>query len=214
MEAPAWQMRPDSLLGRALARLPAGLLAPQIVDTLANGQSFDKGAVTQEYLVREYQSYWGWFGWLSLPLQLPAWQYDLLTWFCLAAVAGWLGCLVRWPRAAGAPTALGLISFIALGTTIGLGLARQMTQWALYDLHDFPQGRYLFVLIIPSTWLLLTGMGQLLGLVESGLPRRLRARLDRGAVGRWGGWVGLNLLIFFDLYALLVVLLPYYYGRF
>ncbi|HMA33632.1 MAG TPA: hypothetical protein VKY74_04050, partial [Chloroflexia bacterium] len=160
MEEPGTQLRGNSPLGQVLARLPQSLLSTLIVDTFANPQTFDKAAVTQAYLENEYHSYWGWFGWLTVPLQVPDPQYTLWGLLAIGALAGWLsGWLLR-PRLPAVALALGVITLVTLSADIAITVARQMMQWAMFALPDFPQGRYLFVLIIPTTWLLLVGLGR------------------------------------------------------
>src|SRR5262249_30712269 len=141
-----------------------------IVDTLANTQPFDKSALAGTYLDNEYRSYWGWFGWLVPPLLLPNAQYWL--WGALAALAllGWLSGWIVPPRPARAVLVLGLVGLVALAVSIGATLARQMMEFSMFGVRDFPQGRYLFVLIVPTVWLLLTGLGRLAALLARQMP--------------------------------------------
>jgi hypothetical protein len=212
MEDAGVQLQPDTLLGWLVAHMPTTLQAGLILDTLANPQPFDKTAVAGSYLENAAKSYWGWFGWLSVPLELPAWQYWLWLGLTLAALAGGIGAIVTRPHPKTAQIALVLVSLGALGIAAGAVGARQMMQLAQYGLRDFPQGRHLFVLSLPTTWLLLGGLAWW----PSWLARRLPpvARRHTTLLMRTMGWLGLLLLLYLDLYALIVLLIPYYYGRF
>ena len=93
-------------------------------------------------------------------------------------------------------------------------MIRQITLFAAVSLRDFPQGRYLFVLIVPTTWLLVAGW--------QAWRRPADGSEDRATASPTARWAGIGLaaigvigLVFFDLYALLRALSgPYYYGRF
>jgi hypothetical protein len=206
MEEAALAVRPDSALGRLLARLPAALQADLTLETLVNPQAFDKAAIVGAYLGDEFRSYWGWFGWLGGRLQLPSGQYALWAAVCGVALLGWGSGWWTRPRSTPRVRVLGGLVLLALGSAVAVSLARQMMLLATSGFHDFPQGRYLFVLIVPVTWLLLVG------LTRAALccgPWRVRL-----ALVRWGAWLGLGGLLYLDLYALVAILLPYYYGRF
>jgi hypothetical protein len=206
MEESALVVRPDSVLARLLARLPASLQADLTLETLVNPQAFDKAAVAGADLGDEFRSYWGWFGWLGRRLQLPSGQYALWAAVCGVALLGWATGWWARPRSTPRVRVLGGLVLLALGSAVAVSLARQLMLLATSGFHDFPQGRYLFVLMVPATWLLLAGLGR-----AALCWGPWRARL---ALVRWGAWVGLGGLVYLDLYALVVILLPYYYGRF
>ncbi len=201
MEQAAVVVRPGSVLDGILARLPAQFGAANILETALNPQGFDKAALTGSYLTDEFHSFWGWFGWLGLPEQLPGAQYTFWALVSLAGLAGWLLGWVLRPRWDARVRVFGLVTLLVFLVAQTVTVVRQMTLLAVANLRDFPQGRYLFVLIIPLTWLLLVGLGWALGRV----PRRGRGLLAA---------LGLQLLLWLALYALLVLLIPYYYGRF
>jgi hypothetical protein len=206
LREPAVQLRPDSALAALLYRLPAGLNAPATLDILFNEQAFDKSAIVGQFLAAEFRSYWGWFGWLSLPLQLPEDFYRLAGLAMIGAAVGWA---LGWRQVPGQVRLLGAMCELALLGLICLTLLRHLTNWGASGLRDFPQGRYLFVLLIPAIWLLLAGWGY--GL--AGL-RRLLARALPAPPLAWIAGYALVALGCFDLYALVGIVLPYYYGRF
>ncbi len=211
-EATATQLRRDSLLGRALQRAPASFNLVPLLDTLLNSQAFDRTTMAQNFADNAYRSYWGWFGWVDGRLQLPPAQYMFWGLAVLSALAGWIFAWLR-PRIVLPLRLLGLLCAAGLFTLVALTVLRQMTTWALTSLREFPQGRYLFVLLLPGVWLALTGLGQWLT-----LPTRLRVLTSRGITALpltgLAAWLGLCVLLYLDLYALLVLILPYYYGRF
>ena len=209
VESTGLQLLPQSGLSQTVARSSDDLRIDLILDTVLNTQSFDRGAVAGEYLRNEYRSFWGWFGWLSPELQLPEWQYWSLGVLSLLGLLGWAAGSVRAPYTA---RPLGLIGVLALVFAVTVTLARQMTLRALYDLYDFPQGRYLFVLVIPAAFVVATGL-----LWGNGARRAEPPRVWRTAAWRTARLVlplSLGFLIFLDLYALLAIMAPFYYGRF
>ena len=206
------QLQPDSPLGRLLAKTPEQLNAALILDTLLNPQAFNRAALAREYIDNAYRSYWGWFGWLSGPTQLPEWLYTALTLAALAGLLGWVYAILR-RRLPGAAGALAFASGLALVAAAAIAVIRQITLFAAVSLRDFPQGRYLFVLIVPTIWLLVSGWQAWLRPAGDS-----EDRATASTVARWAGIglaaIGVIGLVFFDLYALLVIIGPYYYGRF
>jgi len=207
-EDTALQLRPDAAFAHWLGRAPSDLNLPALVDMLTNRQAFDKEALTQSFAGNAYRSYIGWFGWVVLPLQLPSAQYAGGLLVIGLALAGWPLAWLR-PRLALPLRVLGAVCAIGLTVIVGLTILRQLTVWAQVSLREFPQGRYFFVLMIPAVWWLLTGLGQWLT-----LPARLRGGQTAITVRASAAWLGLVLLLYLDLYALFVLILPYYYGRF
>ena len=145
---------------------------------------------------------------MVLPLQLPSAQYAGGLLVIGLALAGWPLAWLR-PRLALPLRVLGAVCASGLTVIVGLTILRQLTVWAQVSLREFPQGRYFFVLMIPAVWWLLTGLGQWLT-----LPVRLRGGQTAITVRASAAWLGLVLLLYLDLYALFVLILPYYYGRF
>jgi hypothetical protein len=212
MEEAGLQLQTGSPLARLLAKTPEQLNAALILDTLLNPQGFSRVALAREFIDNAYRSYWGWFGWLSGPTQLPEWQFGVITLAALAGLLGWGFAILR-RRAPGARVALAFASALALIVAGAIAVIRQITLFAAVGLRDFPQGRYLFVLIIPTMWALLAGWQGWLPPPESS-TERARGRSVPQQAGVWLGALGLASLVFFDLYALLVIIGPYYYGRF
>lgn len=204
LEAATVHVQPDSPLGRVLAGLPPDLRASQILETLANPAPFDKVTTARAYLDNAFRSYWGWFGWLGPAQQLPAAQYAGLGLLGVLALGGWLVGLGRWLRPARPLLVLGGLAAFAFAAAVLVSVARQMMLWAVLGFRDFPQGRYLFVLMVPTTWWLLAGLSRWPALLGRRAPQALR----------WAAGLGFLALLFLDLYALLVLIIPYYYGRF
>jgi hypothetical protein len=193
-----------------LAWLP-GLDADQLADALLNPLPFDGPAAVREFLTVEARSFLGLFGWLSIPLPEALYTF----WALLAGLAA-LGCVLAWPRLSRLEREWLVLSGTVLVAAVGLSVAKSLAQWALFGLRDPPQGRYLFVLLIPILWLLLAGcrfwivdcgtwMVERSG--DRGLAARWRAALPRIALWAWGA-----LLLVFTAWALLAVVVPYYYG--
>lgn len=200
----------------------AGILpfeARQIADALANPLPFDKGALWGYYGAEEYRSFWGNFGWVSIPL--PAALYWLLGGIVALALAGlaWVGARL-WGKWSWREW-LGLVSAGGVGAAILLGFARQMTLLADLGVAAYPEGRYLFVLIIPIAWLLIAGISGIFTLAARDL-RRLALRRSTGDAQPtpaqanvpvpWGVWLWLTSLLFFASYCILALVMPYFYG--
>jgi hypothetical protein len=109
------------------------------------------GAYLQRYLMTTYQSFWGQFGWMALPL--PGWIYWIFTTLLLIALSG-LGVerfVLPHDNTDSAP-GQGL-AWRVLALTLILGAA----QFIYYNLEFAQlQGRYLFPALIPmGVWLAL-----------------------------------------------------------
>lgn len=196
-ESGSWGLRPE-----LENRLPSGLVA--LAETLPNPQPFDKLALWGAYANGQYESFWGDFGWLSIPLPDPL--YTLLAIILVIAAVGLVVRAVRrsdhWDWA----DWLGLVSLLALVATIAATYAWQTMGLATRSLTADLAGRYLFVLIVPIVWLLLTGLGSIWSLV-----RRARTE-DEGTSLPWGEWLYVTLLAMFAAYCLVALILPYYYA--
>lgn len=230
--APSFEQEGVSLRSLFVHLLPQQ--ARQIAYTLANPQPFDVGALWRGYAENEYRSFWGNFGWVSLPL--PDGAFMLLG---VLLVLSLLGLLLRALRLAGrwgVGEWLGLISLASIAVAIFIGLARQTSLLANNNGAAYPQGRYLFVLAIPVAWLLISGLYSLYSVLAD-VVRFSLTRLHptvapaasvepaadaAGAVSpaqAWrerkrasAGWLWLNALLLFALYCFLVLIVPYYYG--
>lgn len=191
----------------------------QAIDAMLNPQPFDKGELWRYYLEQEYESFWGNFGWVSLPL--PRGIYSIIGVIIVAALIGlaWLASKEweRWPWTVW----LGLVTLAGFAGTVLISLANSTKGLAYYGIPAYPQGRYLFVLTIPLMWLLISGLG---GVWSAILTIRSRGRTETSAEEQtvkatslsgglsWGVWLWLNLLFFFTGYCLLALIAPYYYG--
>ena len=174
-----------------------------MADVIANPQPFNRSALWRDYAYYQYRSFWGSFGWLSI--NLPSIFYLLFSIIVLAALAGLVIRVVgkrRWTEW----TWLGLVSLFALLLAIGVSFAKQTSLLAYAGQPAYPQGRYLFVLTIPTVWLLLVGLRELWRPVEHRASDGSDNRSNI-AVWLWG-----NALLFFAAYCLFALVLPYYYG--
>jgi hypothetical protein len=190
---------PAPWLRGLLAAVP-GANAGELAAALLNPLPFDLGAALREYADLQGRSFWGLFGWVALPL--PGGWYTL--WWALAALA-LPGLLLAWSRLSGPARAWLVLAVLALLTAEGLAVGKALAQRALFGLRDPPQGRYLFVLLIPLAWLLLTGLWGWLR--SAGWRGRIGAVLPRLALMGW-----ILLLTLFTAWALLAAVIPYYYG--
>jgi hypothetical protein len=102
------------------------------------------------------------------------------------------------------------VSLAALGVAVAVGFARQMTLLAFGTVASYPQGRYLFVLMIPLAWLLLVGLYAAWQASREAWGQATGVR--RIAPSRWGVWLWANALLFLAAFALLGLMLPFYYG--
>jgi hypothetical protein len=187
-----------------------------MADVLANPQPFNKGALWRDYAYYQYRSFWGSFGWLSI--YLPSLFYTLLDILILLALVGLAVHAVR------AVTAirrrgwsewswLGLVSLLALLVAVIAGFAKQTSLLAYAGQPAYPQGRYLLVLIAPIAWLLLLGLREIRRLIEHQVRRVSLALGTRYSVlGTQAVWLWGNALLFFAVYSLFALVLPFYYG--
>ena len=191
-------------------------------ETLVNPQPFDKRALWLRFAGVQFRSFWGNFGWFSVPL--PDALYLLAGVAILLAVAG----LARLGgNALGSWSANEWLAVVSIGALVGavlIGFSRQMMLTAV-AVPAVPQGRYLFVLIIPIAWLLIAGCAatwaSLWGSGERALAlvarpwRRWTVMATRGEQAprlALGVWLWLNALFLFAAYCLLVLVAPYYHS--
>lgn len=102
-----------------------------------------------EFLVTHFQSYWAWFGWLTV--KAPPWVYGLIMTGLLLALAGW----VRWLwRRKTAVNGVALLFCVLAVTAVYTALLQyfQTVNWTGY------QGRLAFVAAAPIAVLLAFGL--------------------------------------------------------
>ncbi|MDQ3929377.1 MAG: hypothetical protein M3328_09540, partial [Chloroflexota bacterium] len=189
--------------------------ARQMAEVVANPQPFDKAALWRGYADGQYRSFWGNFGWVSVPLPEPV--YPALGLLAVISMLGlaWLGAsnIGKWDWREW----LAIISLGAFITTIAIGFARQMTLLLTEGVAAYPQGRYLFVLIVPFSWLLISGAHGIWSLITLHSPLAARrSPLTTGhrspVIGHWAVWLWLNALFLFAAFCLAALILPFYYG--
>jgi hypothetical protein len=209
-EVGAWGLRPP--IAGLLGREPR-----HILDALVNPQPFDKLALGRYYAEMQFTSFWGNFGWLSIPL--PGAFYFLAGAISFIAIIGlvvwnafrrWRWTYREW---------LGTLSLLAVAVTVFIGFARQMTPLVTLGFDAPPQGRYLFVLIVPIVWLLLSGAGTMWALLTH-ITRRARGLGRRGVWGAatesgyivpWGVWLWGSAFLLLMVYCIAALITPYYY---
>ncbi len=144
-----------------------------------------------------FESFWGRFGWMSIPL--PTFWYRIIAFITLIALGGLIAFWVRvikkpWLFSRRVRSAI-LILILATVSALLLVMVGMIRVRTIVP-GSLPQGRYLFPVITPLTFLFM------LGLRET-VPQRLRSALLL---------VALNAFFFFDLACLFYYLVPYYYG--
>jgi len=121
---------------------------PRTADLIAQ---IGMGAYLRQAVQTTFQSFWGQFGWMELPL--PTWAYQLIGAFLLAALAGIGLAFVR--RGDTKPKQDGQSGAWAL---IGLTLVLALAQFVYYNTEFLQfQGRYIYPGLIPFA--LFVGMG-------------------------------------------------------
>ena len=131
-----------------------------MADALLNPQPFSKPALWLAYANTQYRSFWGSFGWLSI--DLPAPLYLVIAILLLLALCGLFLRAIRL-RSHGVSwrSLLAVVSVFALAAAIFTSFIKQMALTAYGGLPSDPQGRYLFVLAVPITWLIIAGLSAL-----------------------------------------------------
>jgi hypothetical protein len=199
--------------------------AARMADVLVNPQVFDKVALWQDYAYGQFRSFWGNFGWLTVPL-----PDGFFTGLDLVAGLALVGLAYRAFRRFGRWSWrewLGTAALVSLVFAVLTGDLKQMMLMAVQFLPAPPQGRYLFVLVVPVVWLLLAGLSEI-GRAMARTGRRSSPAEAAGSVGTdgtgaetgaipavisWGGWILLNLILFSAGYSLFALVLPYYHGQ-
>jgi hypothetical protein len=197
-----------------------------ILYVLINPQSYDRLAIAQRFAYRQFRSFWGNFGWVSIPL--PEALYRLIEVVVVLALGG-LGVVAisrmgRWSWREW----LGLLSLVALVGGIMMSWARQVAPAGGQGVFTDPFGRYLFPFMLPIVWLLVSGLAIAWSQVAR-LGRKLLAPGRAGSANRhelaaghtdgpraafmpWGAWLWFAALALFTAYCLLALIGPYYYG--
>ena len=182
-------------------RAPFSALMPSDVrdmaDALLNPQPFSKPALWLAYANTQYRSFWGSFGWLSI--DLPAPFYLVIAILLLLALCGlFLRAISLRSYGISWRGLLAVVSVFALAAAIFTSFIKQMALTSYGGLPSDPQGRYLFVLAIPITWLIIAGLST------------LNRRLPPGAQALCR-YIAAAALVFFATYSLLALIVPYYY---
>jgi 4-amino-4-deoxy-L-arabinose transferase-like glycosyltransferase len=114
-------------------------------------QQYGSWYVLNAFVQTSFQSFWGQFGWMAVPM--PGWVYTVLRLFTWLISLGLLAEFVRFTqrtaRAQAARQALlvaHLPAFVALGSLFLLNVLLYLTYNVTYVQH---QGRYLFAALIP-----------------------------------------------------------------
>jgi hypothetical protein len=197
--------------------LPAELR--QIADAIANPQPFDKPALWRSYADGQFRSFWGIFGYLSVPL--PDFVLFVLGSLSIVALCGLGWVAIRTLGNWSFRTWLCVVSFVSLVAAILTGFAQQMMLLADSGIAAYPQGRYLFVLSIPITLLLMAGAWFGFSLLMRLGFRALAAGPGSGSkswdsaprtMAVWAAWLWVNGLVVFAAYCILSLAGPYYYG--
>lgn len=158
--------------------------------------------------VQQFRTFWGSFGWVAVDLD-PA-LYSVLTTLMGMGVLG-LALALRWPGGADEAerarrrTTLALLALVLLGGIV-LSFMRTTAGNKIIGTREFPQGRYLFPLLVPILCLLVAA-GQ-------GWGAALRRVLEPGRAALLIGWLryaGAVALVAFALLALTLVS-GFYYG--
>jgi len=129
-----------------------------------------------------FQSFWGQFGWMGVPM--PAWVYLALLTFTGIAYAGLVLRAVR-PRRQAAPAVFGRDSLILLAALFGLGIA----QFLYYNTAFVQfQGRYLYPAMAAFALAYAAGIDAWVGLAAERWPglRWLTPALMFGLAGLSG----------------------------
>lgn len=151
-----------------------------------------------------FNSFWGQFGWMALPMLHPGWLYPLLWLLVATAVAGLLLLTVhtRWARQQHQPTLLGALPWPQIGLlallfllTVGLHVGYNLT----FVQH---QGRYLFPAMIPIGLACAVGWGSWAVWLLRPWPAYQEWLLKLLPIGVAVAFVGL------DLYAVFRIILP------
>ncbi len=177
-------------------------------EVLPNPQAFDVPALWLQYGREQYDTFWGSFGWESIPLSDIG--YTLLGIIIVVSIAG---LVVRAVRRWGQWTSLywlGFSAILALVISMVAVFAWQTARLATQGVIGGLYGRYLFVLIIPIVWLLIAGLGGIVSLFRRSQPEQ--RDMEAAAGLPWAVWAWNIGLVVFAVYCLLTLIIPYYYA--
>jgi 4-amino-4-deoxy-L-arabinose transferase-like glycosyltransferase len=138
-----------------------------------------------------FNSFWGQFGWMTVPMTYPSWLYPLLWLFTGLALAGLIAAAIQQRKSLRKHLLPLLILLSLLLLTLGVHLGYNLT----FVQH---QGRYLFPALIPIALGLAVG----LGLWAQPLRKRWPNSVYLIPVGLAAALIAL------DLYALFRVIIP------
>lgn len=125
-----------------------------------------------------FNSFWGQFGWMALPL--PSWAYPRIGLLLLGAALGLAWDVARVLRGKTSPPSAMQVSVGLLMALMGI-LA--LAQFALYNISFYQvQGRYLFVALIPFALWIAAGLDAWARVLADALQARAAA---------WAGYVRL-----------------------
>ena len=177
---------------------------PGQVDALLQGplRQASTWTLVQNQLAMLFRSFWGLFGWFSVPLSVEL--YTALAGLVGAGAAGLLGWLIvelarlwRKPTPERSRQLLTMLVYLVMiASMVVLAVGERL---AYFSARDVPQGRYLFVTITPLALTLLVG---------------LRAYLPQRLVGtRWPSVIASGLLVAFAVVVYTAYILPAYAWR-
>ncbi len=204
LRAALWVFAPAGLLGtfwwlrNVVVYGGVDILGKAAHDAVVVGQprtaewvaSYGLDGTLQRFVQTTFNSFWGQFGWMTVPMTYPAWLYPLLWLFTAFVLTGFVLAVLR-VRETAVTRAQALVLLGLLLLTLAVHIVYNLT----FVQH---QGRYLFPALIPIA------LGVALGLGIWLRPWRARYPWLLYAVP-----LGLSLaLIGLDLYALFRVILP------
>jgi 4-amino-4-deoxy-L-arabinose transferase-like glycosyltransferase len=144
-----------------------------------------------------FNSAWGQFGWMALPL--PDWAYALIWLFLGVIMVGWIIRLARREQPPlGAPARWRGLAAVTLAAAVALVLL----QFAYYNTVFYQaQGRYLFPALLPVALAAAMGLEGWSRLARPGRPRSLARWAGPLLIGLW--FVPLNLFVLWRMLPLL-----------
>ena len=154
----------------------------------------------REMLRVSFNSFWGQFGWMALPLDgvLGGWIYRAFALLTFAGLSGAVLSILTRKSGAGIPSETKRAQ-TQIGIVFAVTAALVLLAYLYYNIEFVQwQGRYLFAGLIPLAWTLVYGLDFWRRLI---LPRRDAAR--------WltvMGWMSLSAL---DVYLLFQVIVPH-----
>lgn len=128
------------------------------------------GGYLREIVTVTFNSFWGQFGWMAVPL--PRWTYTLIgVWLAISA-AGWLVDAWQRRREPAAPRRPEQVhAWILLTVAVSLAVLAYLYYNTEFQQH---QGRYMFTLLVPLGLALALGFDAWRRLIFAAAPPRLR----------------------------------------